>query len=71
MTKKEISEKIVQSRNEKGWTINKLAVESKVQSTQLKGIESGEKSPTIDTFLQIIDALGLEIILQEKFSSEK
>lgn len=71
MTKKEISEKIVQLRNENGWTINKLAVESKVQSAQLKGIESGEKSPTIDTFLQIFDALGLEIILQEKFSSEK
>jgi len=63
MTKKELGNEIKALRLAKGWTPGKLSSESKIQAVQLKSIEDGERSYTVDSLLKVAEALGVKLEL--------
>lgn len=54
-----LSQKIITLRNQKGYSQQKLADESKVSLRTIQRIENGESSPRGDTLNRIFDALGV------------
>lgn len=54
-----LSQKIINLRNQKGYSQQKLADESKVSLRTIQRIENGESSPRGDTLNRIFDALGV------------
>lgn len=57
-----ISEIVRKCREEKGWTMNKLARESGLSCTAISEIESGEKNPKVNSLEKIADALGITLV---------
>ena len=52
-----IGEKIARKRREKGWTQKQLAYKAGISSAYLVKIESGDKIPSLETFVSIVSAL--------------
>lgn len=57
----DISDRIITLRTAKGWSVNKLANMAGISQSFLRDIERGEKQPTINTLINICDALGIDI----------
>jgi transcriptional regulator with XRE-family HTH domain len=47
-------------RQDRGWTIRKLAADSGVHYTYLGYMERGERNPTLLTILRLAEALGID-----------
>ena len=56
---------IIFLRESKGWSSYKLALNSDMRTSVLRRIEKGERQPSLDTILKIID--GLEMTPAEFF----
>ncbi|HEY4050058.1 MAG TPA: helix-turn-helix transcriptional regulator [Acidobacteriaceae bacterium] len=54
---------IKEARMKRGWGQRKLAAEIGLQQPHISGIESGEIVPRIDTLLDIIRVLDLDLLL--------
>ena len=64
----EVLEKIEQLRNEKGWSINYLAMESGLTQSTLNNLYSRKAEPKISTLRAICGAFG--ITLSDFFKEE-
>ncbi len=53
---------IVKLRQKKGWTQEKLAFEAELSKAGMCVIESGKRSPTVNTLTKIASALNVKII---------
>lgn len=65
----EVLEKIEKLRNEKGWSINYLAMESGLTQSTLNNLYSRNTEPKISTLRAICNAFG--ITLAEFFKEEE
>ena len=65
----EVLEKIEQLRNEKGWSINYLAMESGLTQSTLNNLYSRKAEPKISTLRAICGAFG--ITLSDFFKEEE
>ncbi|MBR1627833.1 MAG: helix-turn-helix domain-containing protein [Lachnospiraceae bacterium] len=63
-----LDKRIKQFREERGYSVNKLANRAGVSQSYLRDIELGGKNPTIDFIALICDALG--ITLKEFFDDD-
>ena len=54
-------ENLKRVREEKGWTQQKLADESGVPVSTLRGYEQGQRSPTWEAVVSIAEALGVSL----------
>lgn len=61
----DVSKKVTELRQKKGYTVNKLANLSGLSQSFVRQIELGEKKPTIESLAYICDAL--DITLHEFF----
>ncbi len=70
MTDKEI---IREAMNARGWSQERLAQESgfKSQSNITGIINRGKKSVKVDTLFRLLDAMGYEILVVDKFDRKK
>ena len=57
----EIGESIVALRKQKGWTQERLALNSGISSSYLRLIEHGEANPTIKELTRIAAVLDIEL----------
>ena len=57
----EIGESIVVLRKQKGWTQERLALDSDISVSYLRLIEHGQANPTIRELLKIASVLGVEL----------
>lgn len=64
----DVSERIIQLREMRGYTTNKLANRAGISQSYLREIEMGKKNPTIEVLSYICDAL--EISIRIFFSTE-
>lgn len=64
-----VSQRIIELRNMRGITTNKLANLAGVSQSHLREIELGTRNPTVETLSYFCDALG--VTLSEFFSEEK
>lgn len=64
-----VAQRLVELRNMRGITTNKLANLAGVSQSHLREIELGTRNPTVETLSYFCDALG--ITLGEFFSEEK
>jgi len=64
----DVGKRIKVLRQEKGWTVNKLANLSGVSQSYLRDIELGNKQPTVEYLSYICDALGVTL---EYFFADK
>ncbi|MBQ7348498.1 MAG: helix-turn-helix transcriptional regulator, partial [Clostridia bacterium] len=65
----EVLEKIEKLRNERGWSINYLAMESGLTQSTLNNLYSRKTEPKISTLRAICNAFG--ITLSEFFKEEE
>ena len=63
-----LGEKIKTLRQEKGYTVNKLANKAGISQSYLRDIELGNKQPTVEYLSYICGALNISL---EEFFSEK
>lgn len=63
-----ISNRIIELREKKGYTTNKLANLAGISQSHLREIEMGKRSPTVETLSYFCEAL--EIDLAEFFSDD-
>lgn len=56
-----VPDRIKYFRNEKGYSVTKLAYIAGVSQSYLRDIELGNKNPTINTLTLICDALGITL----------
>lgn len=57
---------VKEKRTELGWTVNKVAQLSGLTGDQVKGIEAGDKSYTIDSFIRLLSAYDIRLIFTPK-----
>jgi len=60
-TTETVRRNIVKFRQKKGWTQEKLAFEAELSKAGMCVIESGQRSPTINTLEKIAEALGVKV----------
>lgn len=60
MDAKKVGKRIKQARNEKGWTQADLAQAVDLTPKYLSNIECGFKMPKFETFIAIVNALGVD-----------
>jgi len=65
----DIAKRIIELREIKGYSTNKLATLSGLSQGFVRQIELGEKQPTVDSLSKICD--GLEISLREFFAEDE
>jgi len=65
----DIAKRIIELREAKGYSTNKLATISGLSQGFVRQIELGEKQPTVDSLSKICD--GLDISLSDFFSDEE
>lgn len=70
MTDKEI---IREAMNSRGWSQERLAQESgfKSQSNITGILNRGKKAVKVDTFFRLLDAMGYEVLVVDKFDKKK
>ena len=73
MDKSTLGQKLRQIRAEKGYTQQSLAEKAGIGNVYLGEIERGLKMPSLNSFIRIIEALGVsaDYILREELSSGK
>ena len=59
----EVLMKLRSARKKKGFTQEKLSILAKVPRTTITKIESGNRNVTINTLMNIADALGKELVI--------
>lgn len=64
MTDKEIIQKLVLIRKEKGWTQTELAEKCGLKQAMIGRLESGKSSPTITTLIKIATVLEYTLDLK-------
>ena len=64
----DVIEKIERLRNERGWSINNLAMEAEITQSTLNNIYGRHSEPKLSTLRAICDAFG--ITLSEFFEDE-
>lgn len=64
----DVASRIIELRERKGYTTNKLANLAGISQSHLREIEMGKRSPTIETLSYFCDALGVD--LAEFFADE-
>ena len=57
----DVSKRIIQLREMRGISTNKLANKAGISQSYLREIEMGKKNPTIEVLSYICDALGISI----------
>ena len=57
MEKKLLGKRINAARKERGWTSERLAEVCNINATYLRQIESGAKTPSLQVFVSLCDAL--------------
>ncbi len=57
----EIGERVIELRKEKGYTQERLALESEISVSYLRRIEHGAANPTIGELMKITEVLGVEL----------
>lgn len=63
---KDYKQVIQQKRKEKGWSQYRLAKEADIAQSFMNEIESGRKTPSLDVFFRICDALEIELFPEEE-----
>jgi len=58
---REVGMKVRQLRQERGWSLEKLALESNMNATFLGHVERGLRCPTVYTLQRICDGLGISL----------
>lgn len=58
-----------EARQEKGWSITRLAQEASVSPGTISAIESGSRRPMISTALKIAAALGVGVAEIQEFAT--
>lgn len=58
----DFSKRIIQMRNTKGISTNKLAKMAGISQSFMRDIEMGKSQPTIDTLEKICSALEIELV---------
>lgn len=66
MSREEIARIIRTKRQEKGWTLIRLAKEANVSREIVGKIEKNKHAPGLDILIRILDALDLEICVRSK-----
>lgn len=56
-----VAARITHFREQKGWTINKLANKAGVSQSYLRDIEISNKNPTVEFVSILCDALGISL----------
>lgn len=57
---------LARMRQDKGWSVQRLAAHLKVPQIRIKEIESGEKSARMDIAFAALHAVGVRVVLQER-----
>ena len=67
----EIGKRIMELRERKGWTTNRLANQCGLSQSFLRSVELGEKGISVESLSLICDALGLSLKTFFDFPGEK
>lgn len=54
-----LGQRIREQRRKKGWTMDKLAEKADLSVNYVGDLERGVKTPSLDTFIQIVEALDV------------
>ncbi len=60
-SQKDLGERILDARKEKGWTQEDLAYEAEIDRSYIGGVERGERNITFSMLCRIARALGRDV----------
>lgn len=66
-----LCQRIREQRKEKGWTIEQFAKRGDLSTNYVGDLEHGVKTPGLETFIQIVEVLGVsaEVLIRDSVSS--